>query len=663
MAANLPQLINPRRPTVSVRKVILFVAAILVSGSSARAQSAVLSTDQVITAAELRASGITRLSNILLLVDGARYSTIDGFTVVPSFSGLAPLQDRVWSIEVDGLPMESGILDVQNLNALSVPVSSIDSVVVSSTPRVRLGRFRPGGTIQIFTRRTTEASTYHVRGSISAVNETGDPGPFRYADPDVGFKNVDKEGPDVSLDMGFRDGGTAIATGGVFQQIIPSDAAVFERNYRAFDTPRTPEMVVFAPFVTFMSDAFGIETVVRASGATFDDMLYSREIAREVPVRYERLGLAGYTRSLGDGGYTWRTEWDWSTRQVRNDPGATRIPLNWSEQSGSFGASVSVNARRFLVTGGMSASFLEARSAIGSGFNERVVTPRIYGAIEATHNKVAYGIDAFVASDRTGVGAGGAARMDVSLSPDHDFTAFAVIAQTLPSESNPMAFWAHHGLSLIADTEVSVLRSEWESRSASLDLAWQWKAGERTRVVLNSFGRRFAGLRYADREIVADDIGFVVSSRSYRGAWGSTIGVGTAVRTQLGLGLYSLTFNYQTVMSGNQLFYDAYNTIPRRQLRLEAVHSVGDRFSIKNAVFHYSSSSWGEFLEVAAETDYSDTVPGFVRWDISVSKKLARDRVELSAAVENVLNNHVGFHPIGATFDRALRVQMTVAFD
>jgi hypothetical protein len=443
-------------------------------------------------------------------------------------------------------------------------------------------------------------------------------------------------------------------------QIIPSDPAVFARNYESFDTPRTPVVRVFAPFVSMSGSFFGVESNLRLSGALFDDMLYSREIAREVPVRYERLGVAGSFGSEGSPQIAWRTEWSWSSRQVRNDARATRIPLDWKENSADVSTTLTTRLLDYRVTGGASLTFLEARSAAGGVSS--IITPRLFGIVETEKGNLSYSLDGFVGADDSGLAGGGSVRLRSTPVPGHLFAFSLAAAQTLPSESNPVAFWAHRGLEVTNNVQLSYSAREIESRSLSLDMAWQWKPATRTRLQVSSFGRRFSGLRYAERVIVTDDVGFRVASRDYMGAWGSTVGLSASLSNRSPFGEYTATFDYQTVLAGNELFYNAYATSPRRQFRVDAVHRVGDRFSVKNTLYHYSSSHWNEFDGIEADSEYSATVPGFVRWDLAVSKRLAKDRVHLSAAVENILNGRVGFHPIGATFDRSLRVQMTVAF-
>ncbi|MEZ4695805.1 MAG: hypothetical protein R2832_05270 [Rhodothermales bacterium] len=617
---------------------------------------------QTITAAELRASGVTRLGNVLMLVNGARYSSIDGFTVVPSFAGLAPLQDRSWTVEVDGLPVEAGVLDVENLNALSIPVTSVDSIVVRTQPSIVRGRLQQGGVVRVYTRGAAP-SGYHVRATMSATNETGDPGPFRYADPDLANRNVDKEGPDASLDVGLSNAGLSVSAGGVYQQTIPSDPAVFARNYRAFDKPSTPEMRVVAPFVKGGYAVGRLSGALRVSGAVFDDMMYSREIAREVPAQYRRVSVAGRTGWQDDRGTSWTTEYDFSSRTVSNNPGATRIPLDWLEESGSVSVYRTGAIRKARLASGISTSYLSAKSRVGLPRRQSIWSPRVFASIQQDGEKSRAAVDVFAEYDDTGVGGGGSALFGRRLAPDHEMILSGTLVQVLPSETNPVAFWAYRGLSLLPESDFTSRGGEKEMRFASFDLLWRWSPAANATVTSSSFARRFSGLRYSEREISADGVGFRVASREYSAAWGATVGINSVAQYAVGTNSYSMSFSYQTVLAGNQLFYDAFSTVPRRQVRLEAINGIGDRFSIKNTLFHYSGSYWSEFEGVAEEGGYSSRVPGFVRWDIAVFKRLAQDRVQLSAVVENVLNAHVGFHPIGATFDRALRVQLAVAFD
>jgi hypothetical protein len=627
------------------------------------AQDRVVSTSlggQTITADELRAAGITRLSNVFVLFDGVRFTTVDGFTTTPSFNGLAALQDRVWHVEVDGQPVDDGVLDVQSLNTLGVPITAIDRIVVRDVPHVRRSRFEHGGVVEIWTKAGREKG--FVRSAVSVGNETGDPGPYRYADPALRLQNVDKEGPDVAIEGGFARSGIALHGGVSMNQIIPSDPAVFSRNLDVFDISKTPVMRVVAPFLALKSALPRGDVAVRLSAATFDDMLFTRDIGREIPAEYRRAGVTTVA-NMSDFGIDWKVNAGMSQRIVRNFSTATRIPFHWDEQTAAASLAGAGPVLDGVFTAGLAVDYIGARSELGILNRLAVSTRRIHAGYARQVGPATASITAFGAFADDARSGGAALEAEVPLWGNQRLGATASVAQTLPLESNPQAYWAYRGLSLSSDSQTEYPGEESESQLASVDVQWMWVPTESQLLQVSAIGRRFAGLRLSNRSIVADGDGFAVTSLSYDKAWGATIGVRARGEVKSGRSRFALAYSYQTVLAGNEVFYDAFATISRRQLRLSAVHRIADRFSISNTIYHFSDSRWAEFESIENQTDYSSRVPGFVRWDVAFYKGLAADKLQLSFVFENILNDRVGYHPIGATFDRALRVQLAIVLD
>ncbi len=613
---------------------------------------------QVITAGDIREAGITRLNNVFVLFDGVRFTTVDGFTMMPSFNGLAAMQERVWRVEVDGQPVDDGVLEAQSLNTLGLPITSIDRIVVYDVPHVRRGRLERGGVIEIWTRGGREDG--FLRSVVAVGNETGDPGPYRYSDPDL--DNVDKEGPDVAIEGGFSRSDVAVHMGATMNQIIPSDPAVFGRNTSVFDDPETPVMRVIAPFVSLKSALPGGDIAFRASASLFDDMLYTQSIGREIPAEHRRAGLTGVanTKALG---IDWRVNTGVSQRVVRNFDSATRIPFHWDERS----AAVSIDGGRMLgkgsLSGGLALDYVGVQSDNGLATRESFVIPRAHFGFGRQLGAVKASGSVFAAFDETGRSGGATVAAAWSLPSGQSLTGNVSVAQTLPIDANPLAFWAYRGLTLAPSGNVVYPGAEEESRLASADFQWSWSPTDRHLLQVAGVGRRFAGLRLANRSLVPDGEGFAVDSVSYDAGWGATIGVRLRAELHRRNAEYALSYSYQTALDGNALFYDTFATISRRQARLTAVHRIAERFSVTNTLYHFSKSRWSEFEEIGEASGYSARVPGFLRWDVAFYKGLADDKLQLTFVFENILNDRVGYHPIGATFDRALRVQLAVVLD
>ena len=637
--------------------VIAILSATAVTAALGQDRAAPDISGQTITGNELRDAGVTRLGDIFVLFDGVRFTTVDGFTTSPSFNGLAALQERVWRVEIDGQPVDDGILDAQTLNTLAVPVTSIDRIVVRDVPHVRRARFERGGVIEIWTRGGE--NDRFVRSSVSAGNETGDPGPYRYAEPDLRLENVDKQGPDVAVEGGFTRSGVATHLGLVMNQIIPSDPAVFRRNYRVFDASRTPVMRVVAPFVSLKSAIPTGDITVRASGAVFDDMFFSRNIAREVPAEHRRARISAVAQTRARSvDVQWNV--DMARRIVRNFESATRIPFHWDEQNATASVAASGPFGEGTASAGAAVDYVGARSEQGLPDRETAVTQRIHAGVGGPIGSGSASLDVFGARDGSAYEAGGTLGASAPLWPAQRLHAFISVARTLPGTANPMVYWISRGLEPTPDGTTIVARSGAAPKIASADVQWSWNPDDTNSLRIAVVGRRFGGLHLSNRTIVPDGDGFVVESQSYDVAWGATIGVRLRGDLHAGRSRFTAAYSYQTVLAGDALFYEVFDTISRRQIRFTSLHDIADRFSISNSVYHYSSSRWADFEEVAREGLYSSVVPAFVRWDIAFYKGLAKDRLQVTVVFENLLNDRVGYHPIGATFDRAIRVQLAL---
>ncbi len=615
---------------------------------------------QTISGDELRLSGLTRLSNLFIMLDGARFTTVDGFTTTPSFNGLSALGERTWRVEIDGHSVDDGVLDAHSLNTLGVPISAIDRIVVHDVPHVRNGRFESGGVIEIWT-RTSENERF-VRSTVSAGNETGDPGPFRYTDAARTYQNVDKEGPDVSIEGGLRYSGVDLQGGMTMNQIIPSDPAVFERNLDAFDESITPVVRAFAPFLALKSALPNGDVSVRVSGATFNDMLLSENIGREVPTEYRRAGLTAVANTR-----EWGADWRWSSRLskrvVRNQESASRIPFHWDEQA----AGASVAARRsfgsVIWDAGFAIDYTGVQSDVGLAARQALYVARASVGVDRRVGRIATNTEGFVAAGGAARSAGIVLSAGTAIWQSQRIAARVSYAGALPSDISPMAYWVSRGLRLNERSTVTVPDRLPTPILSSADLQWTWAPRDGRSLQIAAIGRNFSRQLLPDRDIVADTTAIVVANLQYRQSWGSTIGVRARGDAQIGRTSVVVSYSYQSVMQGNQLFYDAFATVSRRQIRLSTVHRIASSFAIKSTVYHYSSTMWPDYREIEGQTSFSQRVPGFFRWDLTFFKTLADDRLQLTFGFENVLNDRVGYHPIGATFDRTLRVQLSLALD
>ena len=174
------------------------------------------------TAYDLRAHGAGRLGDALRLIAPVRGWTVDGFDAEPRDARGA------LTLVLDGVPWQgTSTVEPGMLDALPVAVSEIDRIVYCPGTSFVAGRL-VGPTLRVRTRPPERAAVLADYG-----NETGDPGPARYRDPEL--PNVDHWGPDGEL---VARSGHVWATLRA-RSFLPTDTAIVARTSAA--SGRFPE--------------------------------------------------------------------------------------------------------------------------------------------------------------------------------------------------------------------------------------------------------------------------------------------------------------------------------------------------------------------------------------------------------------------------------------
>lgn len=207
--------------------------------------------DQAITREMIQQSGIVRMSDLMLLIEGWRGSTVDGFrwNIHPLESG--GLEESNWLLTVDGQRIDPDAFGRRNLNMLLLNIRQIDSVVVSTTPQILDGHFSDAGMIHIHTSRPEPGASFHYR--YAAGNETGDPGP--YALTEHATCNVDRIANDHFTTVAFGLDNVWGKIGLSFNQFAATDPVLKERlSDYPWEWLRT---YVFSPFLQMGVSAFG----------------------------------------------------------------------------------------------------------------------------------------------------------------------------------------------------------------------------------------------------------------------------------------------------------------------------------------------------------------------------------------------------------------------
>ncbi len=202
---------------------IVFIISLPVSGET--------TGNRIIDKEEIEASGITQLSEIFTLIPEWPASTIDGITWNVSPNGLEPYSFQRWKIILDNVLLDFNLWGTKPLDMIPINISQIDYIEVINIPGIYAGEFIESGALHFHTIENNKNTALKFEGNLA--NETGDPGPYRYTE--YTSPNVDRlaENIGVVFDKEFNNASFSIN----FKNSVhfPTDPAVRQRNTIAID--------------------------------------------------------------------------------------------------------------------------------------------------------------------------------------------------------------------------------------------------------------------------------------------------------------------------------------------------------------------------------------------------------------------------------------------
>ncbi|NND71452.1 MAG: hypothetical protein HKN43_07725 [Rhodothermales bacterium] len=618
--------------------------------------------DQVLYGDDLVARGIYRLGDIGTILHRARSSSVDGFASSYSIGGLAPFQQTAFKVQVDGHNVETGFWDFRNLTALGIPVTDVDSIRVIHHPVMVDGTVAAGGMIQVYTRSYSERITTSI--STFAGNESGDPGPFRYSHDDAILDNVDKIGPDASAAITINDEEALFSAGVSVSQLIPSDEAVFTRNRRIFDVATTPEVRLISPRLRFSWLGENFSSDARAFAFSDRDMMFSRSIAREIPVDIKQMQASWKGTAQISSNRVLNVNTSFRIVDVSNLASATRIPVRWNETNVRFNVGVRNDRPGALVTEyGSTVALNRASSFTGVPVSDQSAV-QAYATSRFNVSSIAISTSAF-AGTHDGELTGGVLAAGDYLKGRSIISGNASMFRLPRIDSDPIGSWL--GAGLVASTEIPS-RDRFGSTYGlyTADLGWTVTLPTMSASVsLTPSMRYFQDIDLHSREITADGDGFVVTSNGSQRSDGTLAGINVTVSHESSMVRNLISVDTQHAIQGDVYFRRSFDELPATKVVAESTIMPASSFRAIVSTVFLSPADWYDYQFVDDDPDalYSSRVDPAFRIDAGVAKTFWNGRVTTQVIIENIFNDHISYHPIGARFDRTMKLTAHVQLD
>jgi hypothetical protein len=657
---------------------------------------------RVITGDVLRSAGVTRVSDVLLLVDDWLLNTVSGYTWKVSPNGLAAWDTQRWVVMIDGQRADVELFDAVNLNMLPIGVDQIDSVVVVSTPGLYRGFFSDAGLIHFHTTAPARGKT--LQAVYSSGNETGDPGPFRftpYATP-----NVDKIGPDGSLTFSVGGAAWSLLANATIQTHYFTDAAVMRRTTDAITPPgavssAAPGRVSTAGPRRASADVLGVgvegdtPAVRRVTGSVgmvirgersrhapffgyaeaVKYFLYSEPAGREIPMdnRYYHLGVDGRfdLAHQGEGGLDYRVQF--TSNRLSRQQNALDADYDWEQH-------------RFLGDLEWSHRWERFRGALGGGYEIRSIeTPdplednptrlgRLYGSIRIdTGGRATHDVGAMALFAQGSPSLKAFWNADVGLAARHAFASRLAFVQRSFAENGDLWYWTSRGYGFLDDlgVEYTLPAEISKSNAFTADLTWRVRPGGGAHVGVTALYRHFTDV-YLERrsfEYHQDDCTVSSATDVVPGNNGQLAGGSLDLSYQLSRRLDTrLNYRYLGTLEGDELFEEVWAAVPDHKVAGQVTYEPVDRFIVWAMLTYYSSAYWRAYESVdgaqctgnGVVPTYSARVPAFTSVDVKLRKLLWGPRMTADLIVRNLLDQDVRYHPMGATFSLSVFFQLTL---
>jgi len=628
---------------------------------------------RIITGEMIRQAGITRIGEILLLVDEWSISTTDGLTWMASPNGLAPFQSQTWAVMLDGQKIELNTLGVKHLYMLPVALDQISYIEVISLPQLYEGEFTDRGFIHIHTGKAELGLS--LRGALVLGNETKDAGPYGYTK--YATQNVDRNANDgsVIIDYGSKNWNTSASL--VVQKHPFSDWAMLKRNsaiiagWPGLNNSISPS---FRFGLNFLQSKHEFLAGYSNSSKYF---LFVKPLGREIPVKnaFPLIGVRGAFPASRTIGLSYRLRY--STSQIDKYPNTLDIDFDWKTQQlnanlegdfkgNTYRAKLGVGFDRYA----LDSSFLPQRTSYDIS--------KIYSQLSLRLSETTrQSISTFAALSNGKVALKTALVNAWEISPGNAFVASLSYAQRLFEEDNSFWYWAERGYTLPAPNNIDYSIFGQINKSSLLSGDIIWKTSFEADVVMEaSCYYRLFNNQYLERQsfqFSPQNCLFYSPVQIHGGRNGEIVGGKLTIEHHPGAQISQrFYYSYQTEISGDGIFKGAWQTVPKHKISYQVTYLPVKNFSIWAMLSYLSASTWADYQNISNESCYlssnvalvySSEVRTAAVLDMKFQKWFWRRRFIGSLLLRNVLDNNYRYHPIGASFDLSLFVQVKFLFN
>lgn len=619
-------------------------------------------SEQVLTEKEIKAKGIFSSADLLNFLDGWLSETADGtnFYLTNRFNFSSPEKIKIY---LNDQLIELNALDHFSLNLLPISMDQVDSIVYSSIPTTFRGEHSNAGIIRIYTKKVAEGFT--IRGVHSAVNETGDPGPYKFTTYES--DNVDKLNFDLSggIDAGGKN--WYLSANYKSNENFVTDPKLERRVGRLSIGDKKSRLSSSSLMLGFDYELGKSKFYFGSS--EYADFYFFDPYHNEIPSMRKYL-QSGITGSLGISTQI-SIEYDFSF--TKNELGFrenwNNLNFDWKHEKYYAKVNGILKHDLFELTAGLiyeqnvpsTSEILDINQIVFGKFFASLffkTTPRLFQNIDLQLTK--YHNDSAIKAGMQNV-----YQVDNWNSIGLNFC----YAEKFYQESLNYWSWANEGYS----SNVTNLFTQPDydfGKYSVLDfiLYYDWNFKQQINLRLSAFYSELQNqfIELESVRFITEQFKLSKITDFRRNEFLHTAGVNSEIKLNLSR-LFStkMYYQFQTDVSGSNVLSENWLRLPDHTASLELIFNVDENFTAWTRFKYFSSTTWLEYRYVEQQSNslYNYKLKEKYLLELSLSKWFWEKKVWANVVFRNLLNQEENYHPVGTDLDLRFLFQIHLYFN
>lgn len=572
-------------------------------------------------------------------------------------------------IMLDHIPVNINFWGWQNLNMLPLHLSDISEMKSTSGWQLYENSLSAAGTVDFISREPE--SGLSMGGNMYWGNESGDPGPWIYDSTRV-TPNVDRWGPDLTGTLSYKREqwyARSVVSLRNHQQTDPKSHRRLHRTMRALGTSsfNTIQTTSKSGLIEtgYSSDAWNLK--VRGIQAEDENYLFLQPFGREVPAEasYRQLALSASHHRDG---------WAVDLKLLREERGLQRrnsehgFIFNWDEIRNTYVAAISQTTNTYSARTGFN---WELRNIKAPGISDthHLIGTYFFKADLYSGNGHKSVIETGLNFINETTARNIKAALFLQAEPYWNIEISANYNEVLPIQQELITYWIINGYTFFDELEIpySAELQITKNRLSILELKNSIKLFIPLKL---EFSARY--LNHLEQNIPWQEVIYSTNFDSEPGLFVITQEAGsrfqfygTLIHTPVNWLNHRLGLYLNRTLDGSDRYRSYFRQIPEAKItyRLELAPVENLEISIEGR--YQSPTYWNEFKALDGQ-EYQDidnqfpvftgvfnsTVPSHFNIDVGARKWLWDRKLNLQFTIQNLFNDEVHMHPMGA--DRSL---------